>query len=206
MKIGIVSDIHGNLAGLEFALNAMGPVDRLICPGDAFDEHRFSNEVVERLRQLGADYVRGNHEDIFFSSSGIRARNHPTVDEELMKWASMRPHHLDLEVDGKRLILFHSTPWEPYGEYVFPHMDSVLQRFCEFDADYLVYGHTHTQLLKRINNTLIINPGSAGHAQDPGNGRSLSYCVLDTRKDEAVITNYADPRLSSSDSSLVRKG
>ena len=195
MRIGIVSDIHGNLEGLDFALEAMGSIDRLICPGDAFDEYRFSNEVVNRLRELDAEYVLGNHEEMFFSAAGKRARNHPEIDKELLAWVAERPHHVELKFDNKRLLLFHSTPWEPYGDYVFPHMNSTLERFCEIDADYMVYGHTHSQLLKRHNRTLVINPGSAGHGRDARNGRKLSYCVLDTSSDEALIENYDDPRL-----------
>ncbi|MBV1877011.1 MAG: metallophosphatase family protein [Pseudomonadales bacterium] len=195
MKIGIVSDIHGNLPGLEAALDSMGSIDHLICPGDAFDEYSFSNEVVARLRELKADYVLGNHEDMFFSRAGERARSHPGIDQELMQWAASRPHYLNLEFGDKRLLLFHSTPWEPYGDYVFPHMKSTLVRFGESDADYMVYGHTHSQLLQRHNGTLVINPGSAGHARDASNGRRLSYCLLDTETDEAQIVDYDDPRL-----------
>ncbi|MBV1906926.1 MAG: metallophosphatase family protein [Pseudomonadales bacterium] len=197
MKIGIVSDIHGNLPGLEYALDSMGSIDRLICAGDAFDEYSFSNDVVRRLRELDAEYVLGNHEEMFFSSAGERARKDPKIDQGLMAWVAQRPHQLDLKIDNKRLLLFHSTPWEPYGDYVFPHMAAVLSRFCEIDADYMVYGHTHSQLLERNNSTLVINPGSAGHARDARNGRRLSYCMLDTRSDEAIIENYADPRLSA---------
>lgn len=193
MKIGIVSDIHGNILGLESALDSMGPIDRLICAGDAFDEFCFSNEVVQRLRDLDAAYIWGNHEEMFFSEAGVRARNNASIDQDLMAWAAERPKQLSLKFGNKSLLLFHSTPWEPYGEYIYPHMAGALQRFCEYDADYLVYGHTHSQLLKRSNGTLVINPGSAGHARDQRNGRQLSYCVLDTCSDQAIIENYPDP-------------
>lgn len=33
MRIGIVSDIHGNAAGFGRALQAMGPIDELLCLG-----------------------------------------------------------------------------------------------------------------------------------------------------------------------------
>ncbi len=197
MKLGIVSDIHSNLAGLEYALKAMGEIDYLICAGDAFDEYSFSNQVVRRLHQLDAIYIRGNHEDIFFSSAGQRARSRSDIDPELMAWAESRPHHLDLTFDDKRLSLFHSTPWKPYGDYVFPHMTSTLDRFCKIDADYVVYGHTHAQVLKNDNGTLVINPGSAGHGRDARNDRQLSCCLLDTDTNDAQIMNFNDPRFWS---------
>ena len=50
MRIGIVSDLHGNINGLDLALERMGDVDEVCRPGDAFNQDRFSNEVVARLR------------------------------------------------------------------------------------------------------------------------------------------------------------
>ncbi|MCI0890292.1 MAG: metallophosphoesterase family protein, partial [Chloroflexi bacterium] len=47
MKLGIVADVHCNIAGLRIALDEMGPVDELICAGDAVYQFRFSNDVVE---------------------------------------------------------------------------------------------------------------------------------------------------------------
>lgn len=196
MRIGIVSDIHGNAPGLEAALEHMGSIDLLICAGDAFDEYRFSNEVVARLRELEARYVLGNHEDVLLSSAGVRARERPGVDADLLAWTAEQPHVLRLEVDGRRILLFHSTPWSPHGEYVFPH-SKLLARFGELDVDYAVYGHTHAQVAQRVQRTLVINPGSAGHARDVRNGRRLSCCVLDTRSDEVVVANYDDPQLAA---------
>ena len=46
MKLGIVSDIHCNAAGLRQALALMGDVDDLICLGDSIYEYRFSNEFM----------------------------------------------------------------------------------------------------------------------------------------------------------------
>ena len=38
MRIGVVGDIHGNLSGLERAIRAMGPLDRLLFTGDGYRE------------------------------------------------------------------------------------------------------------------------------------------------------------------------
>ena len=51
LKVGIVSDLHCNLEGLDLALQAMGDVDELLCLGDSIFEYRFSNEVVARLKE-----------------------------------------------------------------------------------------------------------------------------------------------------------
>ena len=43
VRLGIVSDIHSNAAGLQQALDLMGYIDELLCLGDAIFEYRFSN-------------------------------------------------------------------------------------------------------------------------------------------------------------------
>jgi putative phosphoesterase len=189
VRIGIVSDVHCNERGLLRALEVMGEVDELICLGDSIYEYRFSNEVVRLLRDRGAHVILGNHEEVFLGPHGARARAADWIDASLLGWLAERPPRLQLEMGGKRLLMVHSTPWEPRGAYVFPH-SSLLARFAEAAADYVLYGHTHHQLVHRIGNVLVINPGSAGDARDHGNGRQLSCAVLDTATEEVVIRDF----------------
>ncbi len=98
---------------------------------------------------------------------------------ELAAWLAGQPHRRELTIGGKRLLLVHSTPWEPRGAYVHPG-STLLAGFAEADADFVLYGHTHQQLVERIGRVLVINPGSAGDARDPRNGGQLSCAVLDT--------------------------
>ena len=193
MKLGVVSDIHCNAPSLRRALQLMGDIDELICLGDSIWEYRFSNEVARLLVEREAHTILGNHEECFFGPSGERARARPDNDPELMDWLARRPHRLELERDGKRLLLVHSTPWEPRGAYVLPESGE-LARFAEADADIVLYGHTHRQVVKRFGRTLVINPGSAGDARDHGNGRRLSCAVLDTATDEVRLVDFSDPR------------
>ena len=193
MKFGIVSDIHCNAAGLREALTLMGEIDELICLGDSIWEYRFSNEVVAILREREAHTILGNHEEGFFGPLGERARERPGSDPDLLDWLATRPHRIELERDGKRLLLVHSTPWEPRGAYIHPG-DALLARFAEADADFVLYGHTHRQVVKRFGRVLVVNPGSTGDGRDPGNGRLLSCAVLDTASEEARIIDFPDPR------------
>ena len=116
MRLGIVSDIHCNVAGLRHALGLMGEIDGLICLGDSIYEYRFSNEVVRLLKDR------------------------------------------------------------------------------EAEADVVLYGHTHQQVVRRIGPVLVINPGSAGEARDSRNGGQLSCAVLDTAGEEMQLFDFPDPR------------
>lgn len=193
MKIGIVSDIHCNLYGLETALAAMGDIDELLCLGDAIFQYRFSNEVVAALRARGAHLIQGNHEEDFYAPHGERARAAAWIDHDMMNWLAGQPLQREFELAGKKLLMVHSTPWRPRGAYVWPGSPA-LARFAEVDADFVLYGHTHAQLVERVGRALVINPGSAGDARDHRNGRQLSCAVLDPASEEVRIIDYPERR------------
>lgn len=193
MKVGVVSDIHCNAAGLAQALALIGDADALISLGDSIYEYRFSNDVVRLLRERDAEVILGNHEECFFGPQGVRARAREGIDPALAEWLAARPFRRELNFGGKRLLLVHSTPWQPYGSYVYPESGD-LARFGEADADFVLYGHTHRQVVRRIGRVLVVNPGSAGEARDVGNGGLLSCAVLDTVSEEVRVFDYPDPQ------------
>ncbi len=193
MKLGIVSDVHCNDSGLLRALALMGDIDELICLGDSIYEYRFSNEVVRILRERNAQVILGNHEECFFGPHGARARARDGIDRDLSDWLAARPHRHELEFGDKSVLLVHSTPWEPRGSYIHPN-SSLLTRFGEANADFVLYGHTHQQIVRRIGRVLVVNPGSAGEARDPRNGGQLSCAVLDTVSEEARLIDFPDPQ------------
>ena len=189
MRLGIVSDLHCNIAGLEKAAALMGPVDDLLCLGDSIYEYRFSNEVAAFLRDRGAKVILGNHEDVFFGPGGERARQAAWIDPGLMAWLGGQPRTRRLDYGGKALLMVHSTAWEPYGAYVYPHSRE-FRRFGEVDARFVLYGHTHVQVAERVGGVLVVNPGSAGDARDRANGRRLSFAVLDTESEAVAFTDF----------------
>lgn len=193
MRLGIVSDLHCNAAGLTEALQLMGDVDELLCLGDSIWEYRFSNEVVRMLRDRAAQVILGNHEEGFLGPHGARARARDGIDPDLLAWLAQQPCRIELEIAGKTLLMVHSTPWEPRGAYIHPD-SAMLARFAEADADFVLYGHTHQQVARRFGRVLVVNPGSAGDARDGRNGRLLSCAVLDLVSEEVEILDFPDPQ------------
>jgi putative phosphoesterase len=189
VKLGIVSDIHCNAAGIVEALSLMGDIDELLCLGDSIYEYRFSNDVVGLLRERRAQVIVGNHEEYFFGPQGERARARDGVDPELAGWLAAQPCRRLLEIGGKRVLMVHSTPWEPRGDYIHP-TSALLERFSEADADFVLYGHTHQQVVRRVGRVLVINPGSAGDPRDHRNDNQLSCAVLDTVSEEVRVIDY----------------
>ena len=60
---------------------------------------------------------------------------------------------IDITVDGVRIHVSHGH------EVGSPNPERLA---AKYDADVIVYGHTHRQLVARVGERLIINPGAAG--------------------------------------------
>jgi len=183
VRIGIVSDIHCNVDGLKAVLDKMGEVDELLCAGDLMYGFRFSNEVVEELQARGARTVQGNHERTILSPAGTRAREMPNVKQENLDYIAALPRVMEAEVSGRKLMMLHGSPFEPFDEYLYPKART-LRRFKELDADIVILGHTHYPMLERVGNILIVNPGSAGETAD------LTYAVLDSESLEVTFDSF----------------
>lgn len=197
MRLGIVSDIHCNAVGLREALAVMGSIDELLCLGDAIDRRRFSNDVVGLLKELGAHIILGNHEEIFLSEYASGETAHPDADKDLVAFLAAQPLRRMLTYGRKRVLMTHSTPWEPRGAYIFPHNER-LPEFADAGADYVLYGHTHAHVIRRYGDVAIVNPGSAGEGRDSSDGRHLSCAVLDTEADDIRLIHYMDPAVPPS--------
>lgn len=202
MKLGILSDVHCNIEGLRFALDAMGPVDELVCAGDAVYQFRFSNEVLALLRERNARYILGNHERVLLGPWGERARARPDVDSGLLDYMASQPYRAETQVNGRKLVLVHGSPFDPHDEYLYPNSPN-LQKLAAIDADFIILGHTHYHMALPVGRALVINPGSAGEPRDHRNGFRLSCAVLDTQSGEVVFHHYDDPTRPKVDPAIV---
>jgi putative phosphoesterase len=192
MKLGIVSDIHCNIAGLEGALERMSPFDELWCAGDSVFQFRWSNDVIGRLRELRARVVLGNHEETLLGRDGERALSNSGVDQGLVAWLREQPYRIEEVVGGKRVLMVHGSPWEPWKEYHYPH-EPIWAKAATLDCEALIVGHTHFQMAQRFGGVLVINPGSAGDPRDHRNEFQLSCATWDTTSDEVIFYDYKDP-------------
>jgi putative phosphoesterase len=194
MLIGIMSDVHCNAAAMDRAVAELGPVvDRILVAGDAVLQYRFSNEVIESIREHDMAYISGNHEWSLLEH-GQRALAAPEVRKANVEHMAAAPSRFELQTSGKRLLMVHASPFEPYGEYL--HAGSAgLARCGELDADILILGHTHVPLATRVGSTLVVNPGALGQRGDPAHPDMVSYGVLDTDSEEFTVHRFRNPAL-----------
>jgi putative phosphoesterase len=180
MRIGVISDLHGNAVALEAVLSDMPDVDGLVCAGDVVGYNPWHDECVEAVRDRDVPTVMGNHDRAvaggtnfsFNSMAGAGVRHaRETLDDDQIEWLTGLPDER-LACDG-RVNLVHGHPDNP-DRYTYPG---------EFapgllgEEDVLVTGHTHVQGHEVFDEGVVMNPGSVGQPRD-GDPRA-AYAVLD---------------------------
>ena len=186
MKLGLISDIHGDPVALELAwshLTVMG-ADRIVCAGDLVGYGPHPDEVVAFLLEHGIDSVRGNHDRWAVErSSGV-----PGVPStfgggmpsaETVEALTLLPEHRVVEGPSRVAVIVHGSPGDDM-DFVTrkTHPPALLDRWLrEMGADLLVVGHTHKPMLYRSEHGLVVNPGSVVSA--PVVSTSRTFGLLD---------------------------
>lgn len=178
MRIGLISDIHGNLPALEAVLERLEEerIDRYICLGDVA-VGPWPSDTVKRLQQLGCDTIIGNW-DAWMLDGVPPCGDNPVgrmllemgafwaeqLDDEDLAFMRQAQQQIELELDGgTRLVCFHGTP-RSYNEPILAatSTEEVEHMLGGVNATIMVAGHTHVQMLRRLSFTLMVNPGSVG--------------------------------------------
>ena len=192
MRIGIISDIHGDVRALRRALEEMQPVDQVLCAGDLVLQNRFSNEVFDIVRERAIRTVRGNHEEAILSSAGTPLRSSGTISPENLEMLQALPPLLEMEVDGKLLVMVHSSPLDPMNDGRI-RLSGDGHHLPEARADILVVGNTHWPMIAQAGKALIVNPGSLGEPRDPANPYKRTYTILDSLTWKVEIHGFQQP-------------
>ncbi|MDX1991350.1 MAG: YfcE family phosphodiesterase [bacterium] len=172
MKIGILSDIHGDFSALETVLQRLDQhhmVDQILCAGDLVGRGPEQNRVVEVFRQRGIPTVRGNHDEWVY---GLSNENTDYLRNLPLDWRGT--------VHGLKVFMCHGKPgnnlWGLYRDHV---SDTLLNMMLEsLQADVLITGHTHVPMFIRVANGCVINPGSI-YTFKSARATSHTYGVLD---------------------------
>lgn len=150
MRIGLISDIHGNLPALEAVLDDMPPVDDIICAGDVVGYNPWPRECLERVREVSSLTVQGNHdrnvetphryEHNEMAHAGLELARNQLSDEQ-REWLAELPKRTEFDDGRYRLVHSHPDP-DRLGSYVRPAQFSNMRPHLD-DYAGLVLGHTH---------------------------------------------------------------
>ena len=185
MKVAIVSDIHANAVALAVALDAIRrePVDLIVCLGDVASDGPQPRETLRLIRQLQCPVIMGNADAQLLGLEPEIADPALERFNEASRWcasvleakdraflASFAPR-LTLDCAGTPISLFHGSP-HSFNDEIYPiTSDEALRTLlADHPAAIHVGGHTHFQMLRRIDNAVFVNPGSIGMAYDRTRG------------------------------------
>jgi putative phosphoesterase len=194
MRIGLLSDAHGNPYGLEKCLQILHSleVEQVLCLGDSVGYLPDSYEVLERLHSANAICLTGNHEAMLLGQVRldkdrdevyrIGQSRHKISQQQINRMSTWMPFRYDT-IGGRRLLFVHGSPWDPANGYVYP--DSDLRLFSRLSFDAVFMGHTHIPFISQTENVQVVNVGSCGLPRDHGN--LLSCATYDTDKASCKI-------------------
>jgi putative phosphoesterase len=178
MKILILSDIHANIEALEAI---RGKYDYLLCLGDLVDYGPSPRECIDFIKNNAHAVVRGNHDDAVafrtdckcseaYEAMAVNTRElmWSILGEPEINYLSSLPLNTVLELGGAKFFLTHATPTDNLFKYLLPDSPDYVwgQKIEGLDADFVLLGHTHLSMVKRIYETTIVNPGSVGQSKD----------------------------------------
>lgn len=187
MKIGLLSDAHGNFIALEKCLNYFNnvSVDVIYFLGDAVGYYPQSIEVLNRLIKDKVHCLMGNHEAMLLGQLSCSPENEKVyqldkirkvISSDLIDFIKNLSPDFEFIVEGKRIKLMHGGPTNFLTEYMYPNTQ--LEVFNNMPYNYFFMGHTHHPFIKVINNQTIVNIGSCGMPRD--HGTLSSFAILDT--------------------------
>lgn len=177
MRIGLISDIHGNFTALEAVLVDMNrqPVDSLICMGDVATMGPQPMEVLEKLMSIDCTFIMGNHDAALLDLTKMQDLQIGYHLSSTVEWCEkqMNPRQKDflrsfkataeVSAEGKRLLCYHGSPLSNVHQVLATTSPEKLDEFFSgHEADLFIGGHTHVQMMRQYNGNLVINPGSVG--------------------------------------------
>ena len=151
MRILVLSDLHANATALNAALTAADKRwERVVCLGDVVGYGPDPNEVTSKIRELGAETIRGNHDK---AATGLMPTDdfnpvakaavdwtRSQLSPDNLKWLTDLPPG-PLQTDG--IVLVHGA-FQDEDEYVFTPAQA-LEGLLDSASPVTFFGHTHHQ-------------------------------------------------------------
>jgi len=179
VKIGLISDIHGNYEALKEVLSELDKlkVSEIYCLGDVVGYYSQVNECCDELRLRNIPCVMGNH-DWYIASGGYCSRSQSVNDclsylrgvitVENIEWLRSFPIQRFIQ----NIHMVHGGWADPIDEYLNPNEEY----FSRIQGDFFASGHTHLQSLNQFTNKTYCNPGSVGQPRD--NDPRAAFAVI----------------------------
>ena len=182
MKIGVISDTHGNLSGWEQAWEvALGDADMIVHCGDLFYHGPKFRPVEGYDPRALAQAMNGAGKPVLVA----KGNGDSEVDQLVVDFPIQQPYLL-AQVEGRRILATHGHLME---------MEQ-LEGLCEsWGIDFLLTGHTHVPVVRTIGRCTHMNPGTPTYPLHTDEARRRPTCgiiegavarVIDLRSGDAL--------------------
>lgn len=197
-RIAILADVHANLSALRAALSdaADQGATRIVVAGDLVGFGPQPNAVVDLLRVVGVELVRGNHEQDYvgaYARTNVRERWRADPLLASMCWYLDRlgdERHALLAALPERLwlddvtLVTHGSPRHIRDGIKVDTPDAaVAAMFAGVPACLAFVGHTHRAMIRSVGGRTVVNVGSVG---TPLDGDPRAAYVIATRTPAAA--------------------
>ncbi len=196
MRIGIISDIHGDMPSLAAAVECLQQmsIEHLLCAGDLVERGADDHGVVSYLRQHAIPCVQGNHDENAVRHSQLtshiqdRSEDDVPLSIETIEFLQTLPLTQSFVFEQTTLLLAHATPSDN-GAPVFQDSscDALSKKFkkdlARMEADILIVGHTHYPFDIRFKDKRVLNPGSVCNLQS----RDSHTCGILDLSDQSYV-------------------
>jgi len=195
MKIGVLSDAHGNILGMKTCIDFFchKKVKKIFFLGDAVGYFPDAVPVINLLQSVQATCLMGNHDAMLIGDLEIENTKEAVyqIKRSKQEISSKRLHQISkllpykqLEIEEKLILFVHGSPWNPLNGYVYPDTD--LKRFFGLPFDIIFMGHTHMPFIHQSKGVTVVNVGSCGLPRDQGTLASCVLCDLESGQCEIV--------------------
>ncbi len=196
MRIGFLSDAHGNAAGFARGLETLrgAGAERICFLGDAVG-YIPDARVVRHIMEENIFALKGNHEAMLSDGGYPQAREavyrlaetRRTLSSAELALIESWPDHAYIETADGRCLVVHGSPDDYVYGYVYP--DTALEGLCAPPTTSAFMGNTHRPFVRRCEGTLYVNVGSCGLPRD----ETALGCValFDTKTDEARLLTFS---------------
>jgi diadenosine tetraphosphatase ApaH/serine/threonine PP2A family protein phosphatase len=190
--LALLYDIHGNLLALEAVLEDC-PAERFLLGGDHVAFGAWPRETAARLKQLDADWIRGNADRWLVDAPDAPEPMRPVIERarelagpELCRELAALP---ESTAQGGTLYC-HASPRSDMDSFLPQPQDGDGERLMGVDARRVVFGHTHLQFRREGPAGIeLVNPGSVGMPLD-GDHRAAYALVHDDDSVELRRVEY----------------
>jgi putative phosphoesterase len=189
MRIGVVSDVHGNLRAFEAVLGDVERVrpDLVVHGGDLALGQPGAAQVLDRVRELGWPGVLGNTEEALWAlpdslppaaRDAFRRRAAATAEligPERLDWLRRLP----MEYRWGPIAVTHAVPGDVWALVPDDASDARLgEVYGVLQAPIAVYGHIHVPFVRTLPGLTVANSGSVGMPFD-GDTRASWLLISD---------------------------